>query len=425
MASQGNPNDGEEWHGDYDPFADPEEKRVIFAALDSFHQYRKAAHYNTTHLRRQNFYALPSTHWELLSQPPFSYLDTLSQIDDCIDKNANLASQILKTGLAAFDLPSDPSKLSEDRNWHGKATAADISKANTILRQFYRDWSKEGEAEREKCYTPLITDLRNEFKNRENKALIKILVPGAGLGRLVFEICKEGYTVEGNEISYHALLASSWILNHTSPGESYDLFPWIGNFSNHVSRQDQLRCVRIPDVHPGTALSQSSFGRNIHAFERLSMCAADFTVVYADEEHKEDYDSVVTCFFIDTAPNLIRYIETVRNCLRKGGVWINLGPLLWHFEDGKEISDNQQGGQDVDDNEREKEYRGPPRTEGLGIAEAGSVELTNEEVLLLLERFGFKIELNERPEGEAGYIQNPNSMLQNVYRVSHWIARKI
>ena len=29
--------------------------------------------------------------------------------------------------------------------------------------------------------------------------------------------------------------------------------------------------------------------------------------------------AVVTMFFIDTAPNLIKYIETVRNCLRPGG----------------------------------------------------------------------------------------------------------
>ncbi len=29
--------DGEgEWGGDFDPFSDPEEKRVLFAALDSF-----------------------------------------------------------------------------------------------------------------------------------------------------------------------------------------------------------------------------------------------------------------------------------------------------------------------------------------------------------------------------------------------------
>ncbi len=291
------------------------------------------------------------------------------------------------------------------------------------MRQFYRDWSKEGEREREKCYAPLIADLRSEFKGKEDKGLVKVLVPGAGLGRLVFEICKEGYTVEGNEISYHALLASSWVLNHTLPGETYELFPWVGMFSNCVSRGDQLKGVSVPDLHPGTKLSDSSVGKSIHAFERLSMCAADFTVLYSDEEHGNVYDAVVTCFFVDTAPNLIRYIETVGNCLKEGGVWINLGPLLWHFEDGKGANNNKEAGEQGGD-EGQTGHQGR-RTERLGIAEAGSVELTDEEVMLLVQRFGFKIELHERSLGETGYIQNPNSMLQSVYRVSHWIARKI
>ncbi|KAI9701088.1 MAG: hypothetical protein M1836_001757 [Candelina mexicana] len=418
-----NVTDEREWVGDYDPFADTEEKRVIFAALDSFYQYRKAAHYNTTHTRRQNFYALPSAHWELLSQPPFSYLETLSQIDDCIDKNADLASQILKTGLAAFSLSPDAPERDENNDWHGKATPADVSKANTIIRQFYRDWSKEGEAEREKCYQPLIADLAKEFGDRRDRGQVKVLVPGAGLGRLVFEICNEGYAVEGNEISYHALLASSWVLNHTAPGNMYELFPWIGTFSNHVSRDDQLRGIKVPDVHPGTALSESSVGQSTHAFERLSMCAADFTVLYSDEEHKETYDAVVTCFFIDTAPNLIRYIETVGNALKKGGVWMNMGPLLWHFEDGKGV-DNKEGSENDNDEKQKKDYQ-DRQAERRGIAEAGSVELTDEEVLLLVKRCGFEVESYENFVGETGYIQNPNSMLQSLYRVSHWVARKL
>lgn len=39
MASSDSPPlEGEEqtWAGDYDPFADPEERRVLFAAFDSF-----------------------------------------------------------------------------------------------------------------------------------------------------------------------------------------------------------------------------------------------------------------------------------------------------------------------------------------------------------------------------------------------------
>jgi carnosine N-methyltransferase len=35
---------------------------------------------------------------------------------------------------------------------------------------------------------------------------------------------------------------------------------------------------------------------------------------------------------LDTAPNIIRYVEAVKNCLRPGGIFVNVGPLLWHFE---------------------------------------------------------------------------------------------
>mmetsp|Transcript_36175 Transcript_36175/g.77140 ORF Transcript_36175/g.77140 Transcript_36175/m.77140 type:complete len:169 (+) Transcript_36175:394-900(+) len=42
------------------------------------------------------------------------------------------------------------------------------------------------------------------------------------------------------------------------------------------------------------------------------------------------YGSITTCFFIDTATNVYEYILTIRNLLRTGGVWINLGPLHWH-----------------------------------------------------------------------------------------------
>ena len=42
---------------------------------------------------------------------------------------------------------------------------------------------------------------------------VKILVPGAGLGRLVFEFARLGYSCQGNEWSMHMLLVSNFILN--------------------------------------------------------------------------------------------------------------------------------------------------------------------------------------------------------------------
>ncbi|KAI7285709.1 hypothetical protein KC352_g5145, partial [Hortaea werneckii] len=123
-------------------FDDPAEHRVFHAALDSFRQYRRAAHYNIVYLRRQSFYSLPSAHMDLLSQPPFSLPKVFDQVDDAIDANADLAEAIFDIALPSFGVASN------DESWKGKATPSDMDKARSTLRQFYRDWSIEGLPER-------------------------------------------------------------------------------------------------------------------------------------------------------------------------------------------------------------------------------------------------------------------------------------
>ena len=220
-------------------------------------QYAKVTHFNTTHLRRQSFYALPRAHWELLAAPPFSYLDTLNAVDDGIDENAELALAILHSGLQSFGIPTlQPPKSKDEKDpngWRGFATSSDLDKARSTLRQFYRDWSTEGAVEREACHGPIIRALQKERQTRSGSRL-RVLVPGAGLGRLVFELCREGFDSEGNEISFHQLLASSYILNFCPAANNHTLFPWINSFSNHQSRSNHLRSVQIPDIHPATSL---------------------------------------------------------------------------------------------------------------------------------------------------------------------------
>lgn len=42
---------------------------------------------------------------------------------------------------------------------------------------------------------------------------IKVLVPGAGLGRLAYELAYRGYSCQGNEFSVFMLFASNFVLN--------------------------------------------------------------------------------------------------------------------------------------------------------------------------------------------------------------------
>ncbi|KAK8157610.1 N2227-like protein-domain-containing protein [Phyllosticta citrichinensis] len=439
----------EEWGGSFDPNSDAEEQRVVYAALDSFEAYRHVAHYNTTHLRRASFYALPSSHWTLLSQPPFSILSTLDAVGEAIDANAELSESIFRVAVQSFG--GDPEALAGAETkalkpWSGTATANDMDKARSTLRQIWRDWSDEGAAERAACYGPVLSQLEAEYSSTpaSKRQDIKVLVPGAGLGRLMLEICRAGFTVEGNEISYHQLMASSFVLNHTQRAQQFPIYPWALGFSNHVARADQLACVRVPDIHPGTALAESSADKEVHAFERISMTAADFCVLYRDEEQREAFDAVATVFFIDTAPNLINYIEAIRNCLKPGGVWINLGPLLWHFEndppgskrESKNDDDEPSQGHNHDhqgaaasggeSHQHSHSHSHPPSTtaEHQGIGESGSVELADAEVIALVSALGFVVERHEVGTVETGYISNPRSMLRSVYRPSLWVARK-
>ncbi|KIW66469.1 hypothetical protein PV04_05802 [Phialophora macrospora] len=427
---------------DAGPLADPQERRVVFAALDSFHQYRQNAHYNTTHRRRQNLYALPSSQWHMLASPPFSILDTLNAVDDALDHNADLADEILQLGLAAFGLSDNPPKDSV-MNWKGKAKPSDMSKAHSTIRQFYRDWSREGfTLEVEPLLKTVLSDLESYLPSTQAAPGIQfpsLLLPGAGLGRLLFELALRGYHATGNEISYHQLLASNFILNATQRANQYQIYPFCHTFTNVTSRSNQLKRHAVPDVHPGEAFAKR-LALALPVGE-MNMTAGDFVLSYSTPESKETFDGVVTVFFIDTAPNLVRYIETVRNCLKNDGIWINVGPLLWHFDDRAPGAHHNDDGEDDDDdngnNSRDtRADKGPPNQhssqpkpgsdfEDRGIAEPGSFELTDEEVILLVSNMGFEMIKHELLPAHSGYIQDPHSLLQNRYRCSHWVARKV
>jgi SAM-dependent methyltransferase len=353
----------------------------------------------------------------MLAEPPFSYLETLDKVDDAIESNAVLARAIVKNGLESFRMitTDEGKEPALPPPWEGCSKYADVDKARSTIRQFFRDWSAGGAAEREACYGPVMRALEKERLARppDHQQPLTVLVPGAGLGRLVFDLCYEGYEVEGNEISYHQLLASSYILNRCDRAGQHTIYPWVHTFSNHQTRQNHLRGYAVPDIHPATALAGVSPAGTGGVGGSMSMCASDFLCLYGDDDHRDSYDAVASVFFLDTAPNLVRYLQTILHCLRPGGMLVNVGPLLWHFENN---APGNHGRDDDGDGEHDA-------ANSTGIADPGSFELSDDEVMALVAKLGFEIE--ERQTGiPAPYIQDAESMLQTVYRASSWVARK-
>lgn len=249
-----------------------------------------------------------------------------------------------------WGIDTDPSQ------W-GPVKYQDYDKIRHIMKQIVREWTSEGRHERETGFNKVWEILESKYRQVEQRSKVKLLIPGAGLGRLNYEAVKRGFWCQGNEFSYHMLLMSNYILNFAYSSYAYSIFPYIHSSSNQSARKLQTRPVYFPDEHTSTILQEQQMTYpSIDFAELMSIASGSFTDLYGPndlslsqsysnepsaqqfrQQNESSLDCVITHFFIDTATNVIEYLKTIHHCLKPGGQWINYGPLLWHFEDQQEV----------------------------------------------------------------------------------------
>lgn len=201
-----------------------------------------------------------------------------------------------------------------------------MSKVKSTLHQCVRDWADEGKQERAECYMPLIRELLKHLPvTKDNRNKQKIVVPGAGLARLVVELVSRGYEVEGNDFDYFMLLCSSFILNCAQRRHEFSIFPWVDKKCNIHAARDVTKPIKIPDIAAVDLIESNPDSR-------MSMCAGEFVEIYKHQPGSRD--GIATCFFIDTAWNIIEYVEVIHALLKPGGIWTSIGPLMYHWADG-------------------------------------------------------------------------------------------
>ncbi|KAJ2718835.1 hypothetical protein GGI07_005566 [Coemansia sp. Benny D115] len=387
-------------HGDMDFVQaagpnDEEESGALVDVLAAFMYYKTYTLNNGIYRRLHHIDSLSEQHRSIVAA-----LGTIDKIK-CAEKLVRVNNQFLQRLVYASAMSSVPDPMNESsafkewsraffkqRETSGKKPVIEghMEKVYSTLKQFVRDWSEEGAVERTETYSPLLRALESEYAHVEpsQRGKIHVLVPGAGLGRLMFEICSRGFSCQGNEFSYFMLLASNFILNRSTKVNEHTIHPFVHQFSNVVCASDQMRSVRVPDVLP-TDLPYSDTAE-------FSMTAGDFIEVYGTEDERGKWDAIVTCFFMDTAKNALDYLDTIWHAMKPGAVWINLGPLLWHF-------DNVDGEM--------------------------SIEFTREEFVELVTKVGFELDDAQFKERVAvSYTANSKSMLQYTYQAFMCIARK-
>ncbi|MED6285978.1 Carnosine N-methyltransferase [Characodon lateralis] len=347
------------------------ERQHFWRIIDAFRFYRSHVQEQVKRAERQ-FQSLSQRHKRLLP----GVISNLDRVRRCAEHNQEVLDAIVHNGLHMFENVEYGER--EDPRKARTSSTFDMDKLKSTIKQFVRDWSEAGQPERESCYKPIIQEIQRLFPSDQyDVSKVSVLVPGAGLGRLAWEIARLGYACQGNEWSFFMLFSSNFVLNRCEEENALTLYPWIHQFSNNKKSSDQTRPIRFPDVNPQSLPLNTDF----------SMVAGDFMEVYSESEC---WDCVATCFFIDTANNVLEYVDTIWNILKPGGVWINLGPLLYHFE---------------------------------SIANELSIELSYEDIRTAMIKYGFLFEV-EKESMQTTYTENECSMLRYVYDCVFFVARK-
>lgn len=225
-----------------------------------------------------------------------------------------------------------------------------------IIAHLTRDWSKEGAILREEFswIEEQLWRYHYETIQSTESVISPILVPGAGIGRLAFDLAfaqdKERssdsfksypFAVEAMDNSIVMAAAAHHLFHIHNTGNVTDdnipsnqgqtkIYPFVSDsLSNEVDTQRRWDSAKIPEQSVIDQL-RSVHDQHPHQRPKLSYTVGDFVTTYSSPSKHGQYGSLVSVFFIDTATNIFEYVWTIRNSLRHEGVWINFGPVQWH-----------------------------------------------------------------------------------------------
>jgi len=184
----------------------------------------------------------------------------------------------------------------------------------SLCYHFMRDWSSAGQHVQQGVYGLIVATLRERLPLIEGK-VPSVLVPGAGLCRLSWDIAGAGFEVEANEYSPLFTTVADFVLNRASSQQS--LCPIAHLFSENFSLDNQFFECSVPDPLPSASPARP-----------LSLTVGDFVQLYstAGPAYRR-FDAIVTCFFLDTCEDIMVYLALLSGLLTTGGIWVNLGPL--------------------------------------------------------------------------------------------------
>ena len=287
----------------------------------------------------------------LFTFPPNNDVNSIK--DQC--KTSREASRT--TSIARYITPYKEIKDKRiNDNYNGEEES--YGTASHILTHMTREWTDSGASIRIDTHDWIVDELLSYHNQLDSSTdcqespLSPVLVPGAGLGRLAFDIaftqsnkadtntksqCFYPFAVEALENSL-VMGAATYQLFHYHHSEhdeeNLKIYPMANDpFINEEDTERRWKSSVFPEEQVSDQFNLlKDMQQSSDAFQHpnISYVIGDFVSIYASPTKHDVYNSVATCFFIDTATNIYEYITTIRNLLKTGGIWINLGPVQWH-----------------------------------------------------------------------------------------------
>ncbi len=211
----------------------------------------------------------------------------------------------------------------EDQN-----AAQAYSNSGLFFAQLLRDWGQG--APRNSVYDTILALLEKHVAPSAS-----VLVPGTGLSRLAMEIALTGRAVEALDSSTAMIAASHTLLTTIGRGSQEDASLPPLRFHPFLTTTSNLRVARAR-LTEFTVAERPAWAAD--APPRLTLRHGRFGGSGSGSASPVLFDAIVTCFFIDTQRNVLETVDHIHRRLKNSGVWINIGPLGFHFPDGVHLA---------------------------------------------------------------------------------------
>ncbi|KAK6459190.1 putative trehalase N2227-like protein [Scheffersomyces xylosifermentans] len=367
-------------------------KLELLTAIKSLESY--AINTKKTNDRRRKLFKLMSWRQQKLCED-VGYLSKLKRIDNAIHINQVFLKDVAQYSFEKNGLSFQDFELLKDNESPSQISSTNYRVIES-LGHYLRDWSPEGESE----ITPVWDYVRKQLDLKippHERPKTCVIVPGSGLGRIAHEIANHGDPTEKfaavHAVEYSGLMhvcnnfiyAASDDLENSKP---YELYPHIHSCSNFYDTASQFK--------PTTIEPHTTKPLNLH------LNHDDFRYFSLPNREKYEYIVVVSIFFMDTAENLVDYMDAVHDLATptkksnlKNGYWINIGPLKY--------------------------------------GSAAQVELNADEFAMLRKNMGWRdsshVKSIQKPDefgniGLVGYITHKESMWQGYYGLNMWTSAR-